>query len=136
MSKLHVPELPCSSCPYRKDTPSGVWHYDEYEKLRAYDIEYAKTGWLSTFLCHHSLDTEQDTVCRGWLSVHCDSIAVRLAILRGAVTAEEAYAHVSVDLYASGNEAADAGQKNIEQPDEKARRIVEKLSKNEKRRSD
>jgi hypothetical protein len=28
---------PCSSCPYKRDTPPGIWAEHEYEKLPAYD---------------------------------------------------------------------------------------------------
>ena len=34
MNKQEVRSQPCSSCPYRKDVPSGVWAHHEYEKLR------------------------------------------------------------------------------------------------------
>lgn len=129
--KLNVERSPCTSCPYRKDVPSGVWHFDEYEKLREYDTNEA----VGTFLCHHTLDMSMETVCRGWLTVHQESVAVRLAILTGAVTVEEVYAEVPEKLYATGNEAADFGQKKIEQPSRKARTVISRLMRNKKRRT-
>ena len=86
MTQLHVAASPCTSCPYRKDTPSGIWHPTEYEKLRQYDDPQTS---FAVFLCHYSLDSNRDTACRGWLSVACESVAVRLAVLRGTFTVEQ-----------------------------------------------
>nr|WP_280343300.1 DUF6283 family protein [Nocardia neocaledoniensis] len=37
MDKIGPPApRPCVSCPYRRDVPSGVWDFGEYEKLRGY----------------------------------------------------------------------------------------------------
>lgn len=46
---LTVRTEPCSSCPYRRDVPSGVWHREEYEKLLQYDDS---TEILPAFMCH------------------------------------------------------------------------------------
>ena len=140
MKKLNVERSPCTSCPYRKDVPSGVWHFDEYEKLREYDnveihADGSVQGALMPFLCHHTFDMPMETVCRGWLTVHQESVAVRLAVLKGAVTVEEVYAEVPEKLYATGNEAADFGQKKIEQPSRKARTVISRLLRNKKRRT-
>ena len=35
--KLHVAQSPCTSCPYRRDAPAGVWDKSDYEKLRGRD---------------------------------------------------------------------------------------------------
>jgi uncharacterized protein DUF6283 len=121
---LAVAKNPCSTCPYRKDTPSGVWLADEYEKLRAYDEpefdpahpEAQRLPEMAAFLCHHSLTRPGDTLCRGWLSVHADSVAVRLTVATGKVTWEQVDAPVEVELYATGNEAADAGEVEIDRP--------------------
>lgn len=123
MSKLVVPKNPCSSCPYRRDHPSGVWAHNEYEKLRG----YADSTEFAAFHCHQENATGEDTVCRGWLSVECESVAARLAVLDGKVTDEERYAEVTVELYDTGAEAADAGQEAIEEPDPDAVRMVDRL---------
>lgn len=121
--ELIVPEKPCESCPYRRDVPSGIWAREEYEKLRGYDENTA----FGTFLCHHSPDMNRNAVCRGWLSVQCESAAARLAVLSGQVTDEQRYATPLVPLYASGNEAADAGIRGIKRPNAKARKLIDRL---------
>ena len=125
MKKLHCASVPCSTCPYRKDVPSGVWDASEYAKLRDYDNNEA----FATFHCHQEAEIGKPTVCRGWLSVHFESVAARLAVLNEKVTVEELYAEPLVPLYASGNEAADAGMKDIKRPKAKARKAIDRLSK-------
>ena len=127
---LHVLPSPCTSCPYRRDTPSGVWHESEYEKLRSYDTNEA----FAVFLCHHSTEAGKNTVCRGWLSVHDESVAARLAVARGEITNEQRYAKVAEPLYKSGNKAADAGMAGIKRPGRKARKVIERLKRTRRKR--
>ena len=134
-NKLIVPTKPCESCPYRKDVPRGIWDKSEYEKLRDYDDGPQGQQSFSAFLCHHSPQIGQDAVCRGWLSVHSESVAVRLMIIKGTVTPEQVYAETPCELYASGNEAADAGIKGIKRPSIKAREAIGKLTKAKASRS-
>jgi hypothetical protein len=115
---------PCSSCPYRKDCPPGIWAKEEYQKLREFD---GFPGRVATFLCHQSSATGILTLCRGWLSVHRDGIAVRVLLAKGEVTESQVYAEPKVELYASGNEAADAGERGIRQPGERAKRMAARL---------
>lgn len=136
---MHVANSPCTSCPYRKDVPSGVWHKSEYEKLREYDEPPRGSSEIpatALFLCHQTPEIGQQTACRGWLTVHCESVAVRLAVLKGDVTPEQVYAEVKEPLYKSGNEAADAGIKQIKRPGKKARKIVARLAGKGGRRLD
>lgn len=109
--RLHVAARPCSTCPYRRDTPPGIWHEDEYAKLATFDPPPAgpMIPRTDTFRCHQQAATERPTACRGWLSVHAETVAVRLAVIYGRVTVDEVYADVDVDLYATGAEAAAAG---------------------------
>lgn len=138
---LTVAKNPCSTCPYRKDTPPGVWLADEYEKLRLYDEpEFDRDrpqDWqlptLAVFLCHHSLTQAADTLCRGWLSVHSDSVAVRLAVANRIVTWEQVDAPVTVELYADGNEAANAGEAAVEHPSADAARAASRLVRQRER---
>lgn len=125
MNALNVLPSPCTSCPYRKDTPAGIWHESEYQKLRDYDNNES----FATFLCHQSKEIGADTVCRGWLTVHCESVAARLAVAGGKVTREQLYAEVCEPLYASGNKAADAGMRDINRPGRKARRVIQRLAR-------
>jgi hypothetical protein len=129
-----VAASPCLSCPYRKDTPAGIWHPDEYAKLRRYDEpKPGELPALAPFMCHHSPFIGQDTYCRGWLSVHADSIAVRLQMIAGNVSPEAVYADVAEPLYASGNEAADAGLKGCRRPGKKAKQVIAKLDARRKK---
>ncbi len=114
-------KTPCPSCPYRRDCPSGVWAFKEYESLRLYDANES----IAKFMCH----SDPAKLCRGWLSVHAESLAVRvLTRVRGSVSEEEVYANPPVPLFASGNQAADHGQRQIQRPGKKARRMIEKIT--------
>ena len=115
---------PCASCPYRRDCPPGVWAPEEYAMLRPFDTNET----AATFLCHQTLVVGKDTLCRGWLTVHRENVAVRLLGMRGIVTWEEIYQEPTVPLYASGNEAADAGLAGVPHPDQRARRMIERLA--------
>ena len=117
---------PCASCPYRTDTPSGVWSAHEYQKLTEYDDDSLEPAF-SVFLCHHSTVRDVETVCRGWLSVAADSVAVRVAVLRGEITPKQRDAPVTVPLYATGAEAAHAGMVDVEAPGLAAIEMVERL---------
>lgn len=130
MSQLNVAKKPCSTCPYRKDVPSGVWNKEEYEKLRKYDEEYPlKDGSnLGVFLCHQTNVSGKKTACKGWCVVHQNSIAFRLAQITG-VLGRSAAAKTSVPLHESGNAAADFGEKEISRPTDQAVSAIEKLRK-------
>lgn len=112
---------PCAACPYRQDAPSGVWAPHEYDKLRAYD---APTGDqpLAAFVCHAT----PEHFCHGWAVVHTsrgsefDLLALRLHG-RPPVPAP------GVPLFASGNEAADHGQREVEAPSEEATETMQRL---------
>lgn len=114
---MNVDKKPCVSCPYRVDVPSGVWSKSEYEKLRGYDGETWETDRAS-FLCHNTstVGAENDTLCRGWLTTHPESLAVRFLMLEHKVTVEQIDADPGVPLHASGNEAADFGERDIDNP--------------------
>lgn len=121
---------PCGSCPYRKDVPSGVWSESEYEKLPDYDKPTEQQP-IAAFLCHQ----QDGRLCAGWVGCHDmeQSLAMRLAVPFGTVTyeaLEKAYDYVSpVPLHESGQAAYEHGIADIDDPDEKARRTVEKLLK-------
>jgi hypothetical protein len=61
------------------------------------------------------------------LSVHADSVAVRVAIATGAVTLTQRDAIVPVKLYGSGTEAAEAGLADLIQPGARARAMIDRL---------
>jgi hypothetical protein len=118
---------PCATCPYRKDVPSGVWDRAEYEKLISYD---AATGWqpMGVFMCHQA----DGMVCSGWASVHGtdESLALRLAraLPRFRIDVASCITYVSpVELFESGQAAADHGMAEVDAPGERARTAVAKL---------
>jgi len=136
--KLLVPKRACSSCPYRRDVPSGVWAADHYHVLKELDCRRTiklpyptKDGIVmldtpnpspGTFHCHQSNATGKPTVCRGWLSVERNSIGARLLQMDEMPTEDE-----SDFYYSTGTEACEAGLKGIESPSPEARALVEKL---------
>ena len=116
-----VRSQPCSACPYRLDVPSGVWAFTEYEKLRRYD-EPTFDQPLAVFVCHAT----PDHYCSGWAVCHTargnefDLLALRLA---GSPTIPE----ISVELFESGNDAADHGQLEIDHPTRESIRVQHRL---------
>lgn len=129
---LHMMPTPCTTCPYRRDVPSGIWAREEYEKLPLYDRRPdGGIGPLMTFHCHQEPQIGKPTVCRGWLSVHLDCHAVRIAYFTGLLTKEQLASiprEIEPGLYRSGREACRAGLKGIRRPGKKARAAIEKLA--------
>lgn len=119
--------LPCASCPYRLDVPSGVWDAAEYDKLPDYDGstgEQAMAGAFGVFMCHST----PGMVCAGWAGCHDmeENLALRLAAaVDPAVDIEAVRAYeCPVPLFASGAEAAGHGKRDIEEPSSRARAKV------------
>lgn len=125
MSELDIKPEPCLTCPYRKDVPSGVWDREEYEKLRLYDDVFPMQ--TAIFLCHGSRDAGHDIACKGWVMVHQDSIAVRLAQSTGKLSFE-AFTPTVCKLHKSGNAAADFGERDLKRPKRKALTVIRKLT--------
>jgi Family of unknown function (DUF6283) len=112
----------CSACPYRRDVPSGVWDWAEYEKLRLFDEETFAQPFRG-FACHAT----PEYFCHGWALVHTsrphqfDLLALRV---RPCEIPEP-----STEFFGSGNEAADHGQADAEAPGENAVRTIDKLKR-------
>lgn len=137
MSKrLPCASIPCGSCPYRRDTPPGIWDAAEYERLRDFADKPNGIPSLGVFLCHQSPFSRSNAVCRGWLSVERESIAVRLALIKGIVTQNQVEAEVRVPLYTTGAEAAAAGLAGVEAPGRAAQRVIRRLIEKKARRKD
>jgi hypothetical protein len=122
------PNGPCAQCPYRRDCPSGVWDKSEYDKLRKYDgtiAQQAMAGAHQVFMCHQS----DGRICAGWAGCHDmrETLAMRLHWLsvEGSVFTYES----PVPLFASGAEAADHGQREIDAPGIEAEAAIEKIVK-------
>ena len=122
--KLHVPRRPCPTCPYRVDCPSGVWDRTEYEKLPRYD----RNETFATFLCHQTTATGEQTVCRGWLTVHAESVAARMGVLNGEFTDDERYADREQSCGRPGRRRATL-VRDIDAPSEAAVAKVESLTR-------
>jgi hypothetical protein len=118
---------PCSSCPYRRDVPSGLWDAAEYARLRRYDGdtgEQAAAGAFGLFHCHQ----QPRHLCAGWVGCHDmhHNLAVRIhaaGLDLGAVIGYES----PVPLFASGAEAAAHGERDIANPGPAARRKIRQL---------
>lgn len=108
MTALFVAPRPCNTCPYLRSTPRGIWHPTEYAKLVEYD-DRGELPAIATFHCHQENVTKVPTVCKGWLGVHRDGIAVRFAVVRGDVSIDDVPTDQDPTLYSSGAEAQEFG---------------------------
>lgn len=126
---------PCSSCPYRRDVPSGVWAREEYEKLRRYDAPtWAQPPAL--FLCHLA----SGRVCAGWAGCHDGDhlLSLRIAVADGRMTVEDVEATATyqspVPLFATGEEAAAHGLAEVATPSQAAIQAMSKITQTRKDR--
>jgi hypothetical protein len=124
--KLTVKPSPCASCPYRKGVPSGLWAESEYELLRQYDgshVEQYLARATGLFMCHQG----DEHLCAGWAGCHDmrDTLAARM---HADELDDSVWEYKSpVPLFASGAEAADHGECDIECPSEEAEKAIEKI---------
>lgn len=122
---------PCGSCPYRKDTPSGVWSAAEYDKLPAFDLQPMHLQPPMAFYCHRN----DGRLCAGWVGCHNmeESLGLRIAASVGMLDredVEDARNYVSpVPLWESGTAAAEHGKREVEHPSEEAVAVVDKLKR-------
>lgn len=124
---------PCSSCPYRRDVPSGIWDQAEYDKLRKYDgdtPEQIENEAFGVFHCHST----PDYVCAGWLG--CIDKEVSLALRFNSHRLDpEVWDYVSpVPLFESGAAAAEHGERDIQEPGSDAYWAMLKLRRQIERR--
>lgn len=120
---------PCSSCPYRRTVPSGVWAGEEYDRLAKYDgeiWEQVTAGAVTMFMCHQG----EGDVCSGWLAHRGDPyemLAVRIALSDGRLSPLALDYETTVPLFASGAAAAEHGKAAIEHPSPKAEATIDKI---------
>ena len=123
---LTARKRPCSSCPYRRDVPSGIWAASEYKKLPAYDKDVpdqAMAGATRLFHCHQ----QPEHLCAGWVGCH-DMHHMLACRLHWRQIALSVYDYVSpVPLFGSGAEAAAHGMRDIEDPSPEAQDKVDRL---------
>ncbi len=126
---LQARETPCGSCPYRRDCPSGVWDETEYAKLVEYD-RITPFQPTAVFMCHSNRDDV--TLCRGWLDTHNkdQSLALRLAASQRLLDYDDIVdlPKSAVPTFASGQEAAEHGMAEIEDPSPAALAFIAKLA--------
>jgi hypothetical protein len=119
--------LPCSSCPYRPDTPSGLWAQNEYDRLPAYDGETGEQAMkcaFGVFMCHQ----RDGNLCAGWVGCHdmAQNLAVR--VHAGDLDLDAVLDYVSpVPLFSSGAAAAEHGKRDLAAPGEDAKRKAKML---------
>lgn len=134
--KLHIPKKGCDTCPYRRDTPSGIWSEEEYRKLAKFDepsigpLGLPDDNLFSTFHCHQENATGKPTACRGWVWTHGDTVGFRMAMFNGLIDPsdpnmpQEDESHI---YYDTGVEACEAGMVDIEEPSFEALLKVDSL---------
>lgn len=82
-------KVPCTSCPYRMDTPLGTWSADHFVKLLIDDADPING---TIYGCHSTSNGKNGpAVCGGWLLDQkrrgAPSIQLRLALLRNKAAA-------------------------------------------------
>ncbi len=129
MSKIGCLAVPCTTCPYRCDVPSGVWAAEEYAKL----LEYDRPTWQqppALFMCHQGTGG----LCTGWVQSHAnrerefDLLALRFSheIDREAVS-KVALMEPLVKLFRTGAAAARHGMKQLAKPGRKAKAAMSRI---------
>lgn len=121
--RAKAPPVPCGSCPYRKDVPSGIWAKSEYNKLPRYDGETWEQA-PQAFLCHQ----RDGCLCGGWLACHGPHELLALRIDRDIDPSVFDYT-TDVPVFESGAAARAHGIKDIKRPKTKARKMVAGLMK-------
>jgi hypothetical protein len=127
----------CSTCPYRRDVPAGVWAASEYVKLAGYDGDTSCQP-VGVFQCHQGGRGRPGArVCAGWAAVHGRQeggralLALRLGVVFGTLSARVVEAILSyrttVPLFTSGAEAAEHGMARIGDPGADARQAMGKI---------
>jgi hypothetical protein len=126
--KARPRKRPCSSCPYRRGVPSGIWAPEEYEALRKYDLDtgaQAMAGAYGVLFCHQV----NGAVCAGWAGCHDmdENLGIRLAHTRVDVVFLRSYT-TDVPLFGSGAEAAEHGLRDVDHPSRAARQLKAKIT--------
>lgn len=109
--------VPCGGCPYRLDSPSGLWDPVEYAKLPQYDVDTPYQP-PQLFMCH----LRDGRVCSGWAGCHdpVQLLAVRVAAVVGdlddAALLDVLNYTSPVPLHPSGTAAAAYGMRDVEDP--------------------
>jgi hypothetical protein len=91
VSQCGVPHRrrPCAECPWRRDTPRGMFTQERYDALA--DTSGARGAEAPIdaplFACHKSAEGREEA-CAGWLAaVGAEHLGVRLAVVSGRIPA-------------------------------------------------
>jgi len=115
---INVASVPCGSCPYRRDVPSGIWEQHEYDKLPSYDgPTWAQSPAL--FMCHQ----RDGNLCAGWLACHDPRELLALRFPHKLDPAVYDYT-TDVPVFSSGAEARRHGMRDINRPGAKANKMI------------
>jgi hypothetical protein len=114
---------PCPTCPYRVDTPRGIWELDHYEALTKYDgdiPDQIENGAFASFGCHK----DNGHYCRGWIDCHgADNLlAIRLNGLTTRVGPP------AVEVFESGAACLEANLPHMKNPLPEAKEAMAKLN--------
>ena len=121
---------PCGSCPYRCDSPSGLWSRDHYELLPEFDKPTHEQP-MNPFGCHQN----NGHLCAGWVATHDmeQSLGLRTWLSFKQITIEVVDAclnySTTVPLFKSGQEAMEHGLREFAEPSERTKKIAAKLVK-------
>lgn len=124
MSKLTAPKVPCGSCPYRRDVPSGIWDASEYAKLSAYDGETWEQP-PALFMCHQ----QDGQLCGGWLACHGPEELLALRVHAHQLCPSVWRYAPRTPVFASGAEAAAHGMREHDAPGQAAQRKIAGLQR-------
>ncbi len=134
-TKITCSPIPCTTCPYRRDVASGVWHEDEYQKLLAYDRPTSEQP-PALFMCHQ----QTGGLCTGWLQSHADRdhrfdlLALRINYRKfDESVAKIAVSDPEVLLFKTAAAAAAHGMKEIEKPGRKAKAAIARIVRKRER---
>lgn len=136
-NKISCMSVPCTTCPYRRDVPSGVWDASEYEKLPAYDEETWQQP-AKLFMCHQ----QTGGLCTGWLQSHAnrehayDLLALRMygRELDAKAVSKVVLSEPAVPLFSTGVAAMRHGLKQIHKPGKKAKAAMKRIVTKRKRK--
>lgn len=126
-----VRSTPCASCPYRTSVPSGVWAPEEYAKLPAYDGDCSEQTNHAAFCCHQTGNGDHAQLCAGWVGHRdhpTDLLAVRLGLSLGTIDKSVLDYETNTQLFDSGAAARDHGMADIDDPGDRAREAMDKIT--------
>jgi hypothetical protein len=116
---ISVARVPCGSCPYRRDVPSGIWSRHEYDKLPAYDgPTWGQSPAL--FMCHQ----RDGNLCAGWLACHGPQELLALRFPNPDIDPAIYDYNTDVPVFRSGAAARAHGLREIKELGEAAQKMI------------